>query len=273
MRRRGLSLVEVVVVVGIIGVLIGLTMPAIARLRIQAQKTSCLNNLHNLAVAALAFDQAVGRLPPASIAGPFEPMGVPEAVDHGVFACLMAFLYSPALAADYHWGFDYKDVANQPIATMRFKVLECPGCPPDLLEVFERDDNENIVRFGAAGHYGPLVPSAIFIDMGWSDPETNFAPALATNHMNRLADIKDGAAQTILFSEQGPKAAAWTGPATVGLAREAFVGGTGQLAPHPGGFTVVGCDGSAKLIARGMDPRIFAAMCTRAGGEAVGSDD
>jgi prepilin-type N-terminal cleavage/methylation domain-containing protein len=273
MKRRGLSLVEVLVVIGIVGVLIGLTMPAIARLRVQSQKTSCLNNLHNLAVAALAFDQAVGRLPPASIAGPFEQMGVPEAVDHGVFACLIGFLNSPALAADYHWGFDYTDEANQPIAKLRLNVLTCPGCPPDLVEVFERDENENIMRFGAAGHYGPLVPSAVFIDLGWSEPETNFAPALATNQMNRLADIKDGAAQTILFSEQGPKAAAWTGPATVGLAREAFVGGTGNLAPHPGGFTVVCCDGSARLIYRGMDPRIFAAMCTRAGGEALGDGD
>jgi prepilin-type N-terminal cleavage/methylation domain-containing protein len=270
--RRGFSLVEVLVVMGIIGVLIGLALPAISRLRVQAQKTSCLNNLRNQAFAALAFEQAIGKLPPASIAGPFEPMAVPELAGHGVYACLIGYLHSPAIAADYQFKFDYTDAENQPIAKMKVNVLSCPGCRPDLIEVFERDENENVLRYGSASHYGPLQASRVFIEFGWGKPDGNFAGALEGNHFTPLTDIKDGAATTILFSEQGPKAAAWTGPATVGLAREAFVGGTGNLAPHPGGFTVVCCDGSARLIHRGMDGQVFGAMCTRAGGESIGED-
>jgi prepilin-type N-terminal cleavage/methylation domain-containing protein len=270
--RRGLSLVELLVVIGILGVLIGLLMPAIARMRVSAHKTACLNNLKNQALATLAFEQGFGKLPPGAIAGPFEPLGVPENCNHGVYACLIGYFTSATLAAEYSWAFDCAAEENQSIARMRIGSLQCPGAKANLNEVFEADDEGNIVRFGAGSHYGPLQPSSIFIDLGWSEPETKCDGALPANHMNRLVDIKDGASNTILFTEQGDRGAAWVGPSTLASAREVLSGGRAGGGPHPGGFTAAFCDASACFLSQNIDFRVLAAMCTAAGGETIGSD-
>src|SRR4051794_39084639 len=51
MRRRAFTLVELLVVVGIIAILMAIVMPALARVRAAARDTLCRNNLRQLAAA------------------------------------------------------------------------------------------------------------------------------------------------------------------------------------------------------------------------------
>jgi len=53
--RRAFSLVELLVVIAILGVLLALLMPAVQRMRAEANKTECLNNLRNLGTAMAGF--------------------------------------------------------------------------------------------------------------------------------------------------------------------------------------------------------------------------
>jgi len=48
-RRRAFSLVELLIVIGVIAILIGLLMPTVARARESAQRTACLSNMRQLA--------------------------------------------------------------------------------------------------------------------------------------------------------------------------------------------------------------------------------
>lgn len=67
-RAFGFTLVELLVVIAIIGVLIALLLPAVQAAREAARRAQCKNNLKQMALASLVYEESRKELPPGSMA-------------------------------------------------------------------------------------------------------------------------------------------------------------------------------------------------------------
>ena len=71
-RRRAFTLVELLVVIGVIGILIGILIPAVTGMRKRARENECSNNLRNIFHATMMVTNDLGgRLPRPALVGQY----------------------------------------------------------------------------------------------------------------------------------------------------------------------------------------------------------
>ena len=61
--RKGFTLVELLVVIAIIGILVSIMLPAVNAVREAARRAQCMNNLRQVGIACLTYNNQHRKLP------------------------------------------------------------------------------------------------------------------------------------------------------------------------------------------------------------------
>src|SRR5437867_2212888 len=93
-RRGGFTLLELLVVIGIIAVLAAMLFPAVQRLREMANRTRCINNLHQIGMALTNHFTTHGYFPTNGATIPSNASGYPFSLTS----------YPGPAPANYMWG-------------------------------------------------------------------------------------------------------------------------------------------------------------------------
>jgi prepilin-type N-terminal cleavage/methylation domain-containing protein/prepilin-type processing-associated H-X9-DG protein len=236
--RSGFTLIELLVVIAIIAVLIGLLLPAVQRVREAANRTQCLNNLKQIALAAQNYHDATRKF----------PTGVRLSVDvdgrptggTNVWVELLPYFEQDNLYKKWDFFDNRNNVAGDTSATQA-RVIEILLCPSDPLLEPVSLFMEGAVPwargfYGLSSYGGNGGKRSAF----WGDPPA--FPGLTRDGIFwidsriRLADITDATGNTFLFGERFHHDAEfdrlrpdlWPATAPIaGLGRWAFVAGPG----------------------------------------------
>jgi hypothetical protein len=276
-----------IVVIGIVGVLISLLLPAVQTIRESANRASCSNNLKQLGLASHHCHDLYGKLPPGL---GFFPG--PSAYGNAFFH-LLPFLEQDNLYAASSGFAGNNDVFSEPI-----KTFVCPSDPS--VRADGRVTNNQGKIWGAGSYAGNVQVFAIV----WPNGELR-----DTEGKTRLTDITDGTSNTILFAEKYARctkypfmeggnfwaywvtgntvqplhpgfAISWTeysiGPGSKFQTRpRPYMGDcdpTLASTPHLVGMQVCLADCSVRTISSGVSDTTWWAACTPRGGEVLGSD-
>lgn len=150
-RRRGFSLIELLVVLTIIGVLLSLLLPAVMKARGSARRLVCQNNLKQICLALSNYESSFSKLPPSAIWGgePGEQLqggkwavGILDRVAMGLapdteeprMMANWALMILPYVEADnlynlYDFSKPVSDPANEQVRSTSVPVYQCPSDP------------------------------------------------------------------------------------------------------------------------------------------------
>ena len=177
MKSRGLTLIELLAVLAIIGVLIALLFPAVQSAREAARRTQCSSNLRQVALAMHAYE-GVHRVLPNTASN-----------NYSFHVTLLPYLEQQALWQQFNFALNAMEYQG-PLCYHRLPVYECPSdascsAAPRLMAVTNYHGN-----WGTGNQkYGN---NGIF---SYHDDKPGYVPFLP------LAAITDGLSQTALLAE------------------------------------------------------------------------
>jgi prepilin-type processing-associated H-X9-DG protein len=206
MRRSAATLIEFLVVLGIIGLLAGLLLPAVQAAREAARRARCASNLGQLIHAAHSFETVNGGFPPSWTMGLPFALGDNMAGIYSVQVRLLPFLEQNVLYNSInfplHTGTIPEELRfyHQTVAAQTIEVLLCPTDPNHGPRPFAPNSYRACTGFGARRKlatgvytYSPTEGEGAF---AWLDRDGLFLRTLP------LSWITDGLSNTLAFSEK-----------------------------------------------------------------------
>jgi prepilin-type processing-associated H-X9-DG protein/prepilin-type N-terminal cleavage/methylation domain-containing protein len=283
--RTGFTLIELLVVIAVIGVLIGLLLPAVQRVREAASRTQCVNQLKQIGLALQNYHDLAGAFPPGYVSN-FDGAGNDTGPGWGWAAFILPQLEQQNLYNTIPFPQPIEAPASSGVRVTPLKFYLCPSDHTELTWTARKHD--------ALGN--PVAPicdvaSANYVGVfGVTEPGVDGEGIFSRNSHVRIADIKDGTSQTLMVGERASSVApaTWVGAVT---GAEIFpynssnmvLGHTGESegpatpvdingfsSRHSGGVNFLFADGHVQFLTGSISQPVYEALSTRAGGEVLG---
>lgn len=227
--RTGFSLVELIVVMGIISLLVALAIPAVGKARQAARRTQCLSNLRNMTFGLTQYDHFNDRLPASGFY--FDPPTGPGGPHHSWAVAILPFLDQKNVFDKWDLDKPITDPANEPLTKSYIPVFVCP------MDLTRNKKKQGDLSYAVNGGWGftfktgsgvrdcPMSPFGGRLDFNGDGASCAGTPADdgdrelftklglfflenwdpdyqgATVRHHAIGDIQDGTSQTFLVSE------------------------------------------------------------------------
>jgi prepilin-type processing-associated H-X9-DG protein len=273
-----------------------LLLPAIQAAREAARRAQCKNNLKQIGLALHNYESARGAFPPGFVSRATAVNGTGLGPGWGWAAHILPYLEESTLNIDLK-----REITDPLYDNIRVLPLSVFRCPTDAAE-------EPIISVqSASGTELTKVAFANYVGVGGTFEVTVFPDTgtglLFRNRQIRIKEITDGMSHTIMVSERASRQSpqtTWVGAITdssVPAKNPAYdaegppvlvLTNTGTVADgrvpnntldhvedsnseHPQGVHIMFCDGSVQAINNDIDPTVWVALGTRAGGDPNGN--
>jgi prepilin-type N-terminal cleavage/methylation domain-containing protein/prepilin-type processing-associated H-X9-DG protein len=182
-RQSAFTLVELLVVITIIGILIALLLPAVQAAREAARRMQCSNNLKQIGLALLTYENTDTRLPIGM------NIALPVFKGHSAFPALLPYVEQQALYDIYDFKARIYDPKNQKVLCVSVPAFLCPS---------DTAAGRKLNTSYARSNYAVCIGSN---KTGKSGSDWTTDGAFQRDVGKPLSDFKDGTSNTVVASE------------------------------------------------------------------------
>lgn len=287
-RDQGFTITELLVVMVVVGVLLALLLPAVQMTRESARRVHCVNNLRQIGLGILTYEEVHRIFPPAYFRQP----------RHNMLCFILPQLEQHQVQDRYHFDQDWYATANKAATETNIDLFVCPSAPGGRKYITDYATCEDIwvrTKLRDSGR----VPDRT----NWENLfRSRLMPLFPNARPCRIADVTDGLSNTFMLFEDGGRPQKWvdghrgdptvTPTEPISGARwaddevefwiQTVCGGLRMInctnaneiySFHPGGCNFLYGDGHVRFHLQTIDPDTFVSLFTRAACDPITNPD